>query len=170
MSIKDQEQFHSVVLRRLWLELSSKLPNAHFHLGKGSSQSSYILKAVVPALLGKGKTVSTGVFIKYSSARVTPWRYVFKKSDQDEIQKLKQVHGEVFIAFVNGLDGIACISFDQLKTVLDDIHEEQEWVAVSRKPRQSYRFSGNDGEGEQVLARNSFPDNIVEYFSRFFKK
>ena len=63
-----------------------------------------------------------------------------------------------------GDDGIACIDFEQLKELLDSNHEQQEWVRVSRKLRQNYRITGNDGSMERPLARSSFPMNIVKFF------
>ena len=65
---------------------------------------------------------------------------------------------------MNGDDGIACVDFDRFKQVLDEHHEDQEWVRVSRKPRETYRISGNDGKMENPLPKNSFPKIISNYF------
>ena len=62
------------------------------------------------------------------------------------------------------MSGIACLNFEQLKEILDDNHEEQEWVAISQKLNESYRVSGNDGKLERPLAANSFPQVIVDHF------
>lgn len=165
MSISVKEQLHGLVIRRLWIELSNQLPEAHFHLDTGNSQSSYTVNAIMPSILGRGKRLKAGLFIKHSTKRVTPWDFTFRQSDQDEIQSLRETCGEVFTIFVNGLDGVACLSYDQLKLVLDDNHKEQEWVTFTRKRNQSYRFKGNDGSEEHVLARNSFPQGVVDYLA-----
>ena len=104
------------------------------------------------------------MFIKTSAKRKSPWRYNFKKEHQDEVRELFNSHGEVFNIFVNEMSGIACLNFEQLKEILDDNHEEQEWVAISQKLNESYRVSGNDGKLERPLAANSFPQVIVDHF------
>ena len=165
MSITVKEQLHGLVIRSLWIELSKQLPNTHFHLDTGISQSSYTVNAIVPSILGRGKKLHAGLYIKHSTKRVTPWDFTFRLSDQDEIQSLRENCGEVFVIFVNGLDGVACLNYEQLKLVLDEHHEAQEWVSFSRKRNQSYRYKGHDANEEHVLARNSFPQSIVDYFS-----
>ena len=170
MSISNEEKFHGVVLRRLWSALSTELPSAHFHLDNGLSRSSYTLNGIVPSHFGKGRKASAGLFIKYATDRASPWSYSFHKTHQDEMRELYKVSGELFVAFVAGDDGIACVNYAMLKSLLDEVHEEQEWVRVSRKPRQNYRISGTDGGLERPLARNSFPTITVEYFRDLLAK
>jgi len=166
MSILEQHQYHGAAALYLWTELSDQVPNAHFHFAKGVSRSSYILTGIVPKTLGKGRTIRAGVFVKYSTKRLTPWRYSFKLADQEEIQQLHNTYGEVFVVLVNGDDGIACLDFNNLKVILDEHHEEQEWVSISRKPRQNYRVAGNDGSHERPLPMNSYPQVVVDYFKK----
>lgn len=169
MSITNEEKVHGVVLQRLWYALSEELPSAHFHIDKGLSRSSYTLKGIIPARIGRGKEAKAGLFIKYATDRVSPWSYSFLQYHQDEIRQLYQECGELFVAFVAGDDGIAGINFANLKRLLDDNHEAQEWVRVSRKPRHNYRISGNDGKLDSPLPRNSFPGLAVEYFRSAFQ-
>lgn len=168
MSITNEDKVHGVVLKRLWYALSEELPSAHFHLDKGISRSSYTLNGIIPARLGRGKRAQAGLFVKYATDRVSPWSYSFSKHHQDEMRQLYQDCGELFVAFVAGDDGIAGINYEKLKQILDDNHEAQEWVRVSRKPRQNYRISGNDGVLEGPLARNSFPGIAIDYFRSAF--
>ena len=79
---------------------------------------------------------------------------------------MKTSLGETFIAFVAGNDGICCVSFGELKTLLDEVHEEQEWVAVSRKHNENFRIRGKDGEEPLVVSRTSYPKKVVD-FMRF---
>ena len=164
MSILEQHKYHGAAALYLWNELSVQVPDAHFHFAKGGSRSAHILTGIVPKILGKGLTVRAGIFIKYSTKRLTPWRYSFKLSDQEEIQKLKDTYGQVFVVLVNGDDGIACLDFENLKVILDEHHELQEWVSITRKPKQNYRVAGNDGADEKPLPMNSYPQVIVDYF------
>ena len=166
MTINAEEKSHGVVALRLWEELGLKVPSLSFSISTADSRSrsSYVLKAIQPKMLGTGKELSTGLFVKVSNKRVSPWRYSFHKDHQDEILELKRTYGEVFVIFVAGTDGIVCLNFESLKQILDDHHEDQEWVALSRKLRQNYRLSGNDGAYEQTLPKNTFPSSITEYF------
>ena len=168
MPIKTEDQIHGAAILMLFEALGQALPNIKFSLQTGNSRNCYIVEGIQPSVLGKGKTAASGLYVKMSNARRSPWRYTFSREHQDEILALNQKHGEAFTVFANGLDGFACLSFAELKEILDDVHEDQEWVAVSRKPRQAYRISGNDGRRETALAQNAFPKSIVAYFQKAF--
>lgn len=165
MSINSSEKYYGTVILRLIKSLGEKLPDANFSISTGDSKSSFSVKGNIPKTLGKGRYASCGLFIKISNKRLSPWRYNFIKEHQDEILALKKLHGEVFICFICGDDGIASINFKQLKEVLDEHHEEQEWVSLSRKLKENYRLKGNDGAYDKALPRNSFPGNVVKYFN-----
>lgn len=164
MSINNTESMHGVVALRLWEALSIELPEVNFSLFPGRSLTSYRLDSIQPATLGKGKKVSAGLFIKISTARRSPWRYTFAREHQEEILELYKKHGQVFVCFVAGLDGIACVDYPLLKQILDEVFEDQEGISIYRKPRQNYRVSGNDGRLESPLPKNVFPASIVDFF------
>lgn len=172
MKLSTEEKLHGAAVLRLLEEISAEFPEARFSLHTGDSRSSYVFKGRLlqekrHLLLGAKQTAvefATGLFIKTSNKRASPWSYNFTKPHQDEVQALYEEHGQVFIIFVNGDDGIACVDFEQFKQVLDDHFEDQEWVRVSRKLRQTYRISGNDGKMERPLPGNSFPKVISGYF------
>ena len=168
MAISNAEKYYGAVILRLLERLGEAIPNATFSISTGDSQSSFTIHGLNARVFGKGKKASTGLFIKLSYKRRSPWRYNFDQTHQDEIEKLERKHESVFIAFVAEDDGIACIDFRQLKLILDHNHEEQEWVSVSRKLHQNYRVKGNDGSLDRPLPRNSFPNNIVNYFKESF--
>ena len=170
MNINSEEQSHGVVALRLWEELGLEVSCLSFSIStaESRSRSSYVLKAIQPKMLGTGKESAAGLFIKVSNKRASPWRYSFHKEHQDEILELKQTYGEVFVIFVAGTDGIACVNFESLKQILDHHHEEQEWVALSRKLRQNYRLSGNDGAYERPLPKNTFPSLITDHFKNIY--
>jgi len=171
MNINAEEQSHGVVALRLWEELGLNLPSLSFSIStaESRSRSSYILRSIQPKMLGTGKEATAGLFIKVSNKRASPWRYSFHKDHQDEILAMHQKYGEVFVVFVAGTDGIACVNFDSLKQILDDHHEEQEWVSLSRKLRQNYRLAGNDGSYERPLPKNTFPRLITDHFKEVYR-
>ena len=145
MTINTQEKLHGAAILRLIGALSKELPSANFSLKKGISQSAYLIEGIVPKTLGKGRRTSAGLFIKVSNQRLSPWSYSFHRDHQDEISQVKLTYGEVFVALIAGNDGIVGFDYDLLKEVLDDDHEEQEWVSVTRKPKEYYRVKGNNG-------------------------
>ena len=153
MTINLEEKYHGAAILRLFETINLKIPSLKFSLGNGKSRNCYLIEGIKPALIGKGQIITCGVYIKTSNARRSPWRFNFHKTQQDEISDLKQKYGEVFTIFSNGDDGFACLSFDELKDILDDVHEEQEWVAIKRAYNQGYRVSGNNGERENVLRK-----------------
>ncbi|MDA9550253.1 hypothetical protein N9Q02_01090 [bacterium] len=164
MTINTQEKLHGAAILRLIEALSKELPSANFSLKTGISQSAYLIEGNVPKILGKGRSAKAGLFLKVSNKRLSPWKYSFHRDHQNEILKLKSTHGEAFIALIAGNDGIAAFNFHQLKEILDEDHEEQEWVSVSREPREQYRIKGNDGALSNPLPRNAFPGILVDYF------
>lgn len=161
MTINTQEKMHGAAILRLIEALSKELPSANFSLRTGTSQSAYMIEGI-----SKGRHAGAGLFIKVSNKRLSPWRYSFHQDHQDEILRLKSTHGEIFIALIAGDDGIVAFDFSLLKEILDDNHEKQEWVSVTRKPRENYRIKGSNGALNKPLPRNSFPGSLVEYFKR----
>lgn len=162
MSINNKDQLHGLVIHRLLTELSVYIPNAFVRVELGSGGSSYILR-VQTCVDGKAKIKAIGLYIKISNKRLSPWSYSFTKSHQDEIALLQKEFGQTFVVFVAGLDGVACLDFRELKEVLDEEHEEQEWVSISRKLNENYRVKGNDGTRDRPLAKNCYPLKVIEY-------
>lgn len=97
-----------------------------------------------------------GVYIKYSKKRLGPWRFTFKKEHQHEIQEMQRRLGVVYVLFVCNDDGIVCLEFKELKTVLDYRHEEMEWLAIYRDRREKYSIKGSDGKLKYKIGVNDF--------------
>lgn len=143
--IKEYEKFHGAVFSRLFHKTSKKVSIAAY---PSKSNSSYIMNDKV------------GIYIKHSTSRMSPWNFTFQKDHQDEILKMKNKLGEVFVIFVCHDNGIACLSFDELKQVLDHIHEDVEWVRVSRNARQKFTITGKNGKLKFKIGENEFPNKL----------
>ena len=65
--------------------------------------------------------------------------------------------------FVNKDDGVACLSYELLKQILDDNHEDIEWVSVKSKLRSQYTISGKDGNLNKKISRTDFPRSVGLY-------
>lgn len=103
-----------------------------------------------------------GLHIKYLRRNSSPWNFTFTKQQQEELRIMYEMHDHCFLVFVCGDDGITCIHYDELKIVLDEFYEEQEWVKLSRLSGQSYSVSGKDGKLNHKLRNSDFPSKVIE--------
>lgn len=147
--IRDFEKFHGAVFAHL---LHSSNVKITIELLTTKSNSSYVLND------------SIGLYIKYSSKRMSPWPFTFHRPHQEEIAQMKLRFKQVFVAFVCHDDGIACLDHDELKAILDE-HEEDEWVRISRKSRGMYSITGKDGKLKFKIGAKDFPRKIFEVFA-----
>ena len=142
---KDFEFFHGVVFSRIIHGSRCPVTIRPF---QSASNSSYILNE------------SIGIYIKYSSKRMTPWRFTFTKDHQDEIGLMKSVCKSVFLVLVCNDDGIVCLSYPELRQILDDQHAPIEWISATRQKRKMYAVKGSDGELDFKVGQSAFPERI----------
>src|ERR1700758_3841998 len=120
--IHKYEFFHGAALTRL------------IHGAKGNiSIDNYECKSFNAAYI---LDVSVGLYIKHSTNRLSPWVFTFHKDHQDDIREMNEKLKTVFVALICNDDGIVCLSFEELKSALDDNHDPTEWVRISRRSRQ----------------------------------
>jgi hypothetical protein len=161
MAIIQEKTFHGYVLQEIMLALSS-IEGLSFRLSQTKlSRSGYLLEIIV-----ENKPLSTlkiGFFIKYNRGRRTPWTFTFKADHQAEIKLLNEEYDAVFTLLATGTEGVACLSYQMLKEVLDEEYEESEWIRIKRKLRGQYEISGKDGKLFKRLSLKAFPRSILEY-------
>lgn len=145
--IKEFEFYHGAVLARLIHK--SKHP-IEIEVYPTPSNSSYSINK------------NLGLFIKYSTKRMSPWRFTFAKEHQDEILDMKNKLGEVFLLLVCGENGIIALSFDELKRILNEAHESIEWISVARNKNTEYTIKGSDGSLGHKISRSDFPRKLFE--------
>lgn len=145
--LKEFEFFHGVVFARIIH--GGNIPIA-IKTYPTTSNSSYIINDNV------------GIYIKYSSKRMSPWRFSFSKEHQDEILEMKKKLKEVFIILICNDDGVVCLSFSELKIILDNQHDEMEWISAARSPREEYQVKGSDGQLKFKIANSDFPAKIFK--------
>ncbi len=144
--IKEFEFYHGAVLTKI-AQSDKKISISAY---PSSSRCSYVIDGNI------------GLYIKHSTNRLTPWGFSFAKIHQDEIRSMAHSLDKVFVALVCGKDGIACLSFEELKIVLDDDHSDHEWVRVSRRPREKYAVKGSNGKMRFKIAHNHFPERLLK--------
>lgn len=145
--IKEYEYLHGVVFSRICsvpeVEVSIR---PYDHRG----YSSFILNQ------------STGLYIKYSGKRLTPWGFTLTKSHLDEIREMHKKFGEVFISLVCYLDGVVVLSYKELERLIEP-YENSCWISVSRRKNKMYSVSSSKGELDFKISKSSCPDKILSY-------
>ena len=139
----DLEKYHGLVILKIIRATQSSISFAK------KNSNSYIINKNV------------GLYIKYSSKRLSPWTFTFKKEHQDEILSLKKEYKKIFICLVCHNDGVVCLNFNDLKLILDHNHSD-EWVRVSRRPGKKYSISGSDGKLKNKKGNSEFPKIILD--------
>src|SRR3989338_7199707 len=145
--IKEFEFYNGAVLTKLLHESGHGVIIEPF---SSPSNASYVLNKNI------------GLFIKHSTKRMSPWRFSFAKEHQDEILEIKNKIGDVFLLLVCGEDGILALSFEELKEILNDVHNPVEWISVSRSKNTEYTVKGSDGPLGHKISKKDFPRKIFE--------
>jgi hypothetical protein len=164
MKINEEEQVHGAVLRRLLIEVGERSPQLMVKLHRNElSRSSYQLDILD---LKTNAECTVGLFIKFSTARRSPWRFSFTDLTKVSIEVLNKTSIKTFVIFASVEDGIACIDSEKLGELLSLQSPSTESVQLKGKPKESYRISGSDGKIEKILPRNSFPQVIVSLLAK----
>ena len=145
MSIKEYEFFNGVVLNKL----IRKGKPVKIDVFPCTSENAFIINDKV------------GLYIKYSKKLTTPWRFSFLKLHQEEFKIMSELCKNSFLILVCNKDGIVCINNKTLKLILDDDHEEVEWISASRLARESYAIKGSDGKLKFKINLNDFPKHVT---------
>jgi hypothetical protein len=143
--IKEFEFFHGVVFARL-LHGTQRLVSIRAF--DPESNAAYVVDD------------SIGIYIKYSSKRMTPWSFTFSPEHKREIEQLRASIPKVFVVLVCNDDGVVCLSDAELKTILDDQAESHQWVSATRHKREMYSVEGSKGRLESKVGKDDFPNKL----------
>jgi hypothetical protein len=144
--IKEFEFYHGAAITRL---IHSQKPFS-IKVFPGHGNASYVVNEKV------------GLYLKYSSKRLSPWAFSFRKAHQSEIDELKRYFKNVVVGLICHEDGIVGLSYNELKTIVDDNFEEIEWISASRKPRGQYSIKGKDGRLLYKISEGEFLNKVLE--------
>ena len=130
--IDDFEKYHSIALYSLIQknDFDINLKKLDF------SKSAYLIN---------GKT---GLYVKHSSARLSPWNFGFRGMDYLVLSEIQNISKCNYVALVCGFMGVAVLSFEELNklTSLFDDPERNCRITVRTKRGGSWDIDGNDGE------------------------
>jgi|SRR3989344_791475 len=145
--LKEFEFFHGIVFARMLHATQKQFSIKPFPT---SDNASYVINEKV------------GIYIKFSSKRLTPWSFSFQKRHQDEILRMRNELGEMFVLLVCNDDGIVGLNFDEVRNILDEVHEDAEWISVARSRGQMYAVKGSDGKLGYKVGKDDFAQRILE--------
>jgi len=143
--IRDFEFYHGLVFARILHGTQRPLVLRPF---QSVSNAAYVVND------------TAGIYIKHSAKRMTPWRFTFMKEHQEEIDLLKSNFGKVFLVLVCGDDGVVCLSYLELKQLLDNQHDPIEWISATRHKREMYSVKGSNGELDFKIGQSEFPNKL----------
>ena len=164
MKINEEEQIHGAVIRRLLIEIGEATPALMLKFRKNEiSRSSYQIDILD---LTSDREFTVGLFVKFSTARRSPWRFSFTHLNKIAIDELRNTSTKTYVTFASVEDGVACIDSEVLGQFLDLQNSSTDSIQLKGKPKESYRISGSDGQNEKVLPRNSFPQVIIDFLAK----
>jgi hypothetical protein len=147
--INEFEIYHGIAFSRI---LHGAKAEVSFSSYRDDDNSTYILNGKV------------GLYIKYSTKRLSPWRFSFTKDQQENFIELREKFKNAFLALVCQKDGVVLLSFDEVRQILDEKIDAVEWISVSRGKGKMYSVKGSDGELEFKIGKNMFPEKLFEFF------
>lgn len=130
--IPDYKVYHGAVLAELIDEAGGALSIRE--LVDEGRLSSYVVNERI------------GFYVKHSAARMPPWQFTFTAGNRRALQELRRAAQQVFVVLVCWLDGMVCLSEDELRLVLGDADDQQGWVRIERRKYEWYAVSGGYGE------------------------
>ena len=149
--ISDTARYHGSFLALLIDKLEGPVSIEKLR-GVGSGQ--YLIDRRIP------------VSLKMSSKRKGPWTFNFMRAHQEAHERLFDEYGELFVCLVCGRDGVAGLSMQEMRTVLDNNFEEQESISVRRRLKTMYQVVGRDGELRGRVSRQAVFEKIQATLAR----
>jgi len=140
--IKVFEKYHGSAFSRLINKYGALKITANIN----QDNSSYIINNCL------------GIYIKFSTKRLTPWQFTFTEQHHKSIVNLSQLGEDNYLIFVCNDDGLCCITFKEYFNLISDITESlTKSIIITRFKNEKYYVSGSDGE-----LKNKISDSCIE--------
>ena len=143
--ISEFEFFHGAVLARMLHATQQAMTLAPY---SESDNASYVIND------------KKGMYIKYSSKRLSPWRFSFQRRHHEMISEMKHTLEEVFVILVCNEDGTVVLTFEEFQQVVKTDGEATQWISAARNRRQMYLVKGSDGKLEFKIGKDEFVEKI----------
>lgn len=139
--IGEKVRYHGVALARLIADAGEEVTIAAL---KDTSHCAYAVNGIA-------------IFVKYSTSRLSPWRFGFSDDQRTELEELAIEFPAVWIVLVCGTEGIVTAPWvDVLADLLKEKDEGAFSLQASRRKREKFRLSGAR-ETPLRISENDFP-------------
>jgi hypothetical protein len=101
-----------------------------------------------------------GVYIKYSTKRLSPWRFSFQMRHYEMILEMKRDLGEVFVVLVCNDDGAVVLTFEEFRQVVTGESDTGQWISAARNRREMYLIKGSEGKLEFKIGKDDFSEKL----------
>lgn len=145
--IRDHELYHGAALLKLLS--SGALPIEAKPFSASANNSAYVINEKI------------GLYIKHSSLRMSPWAFTFQPAHQEELIEMEAALEDVFLLLVCERDGVAVLTGDEIRTVLNIGHKTTQWISVKRGKREQYQIKGSNGVLPFKVADSDYPKKII---------
>ena len=142
--IREFERFHGLALARLLHGADNEI---RIHRFDRESNSGYVVDGRL------------GLYVKYCSKRLSPWRFTFNPEHRSEIKRLQHAVGRMFLALVCNDDGVVCLNQIEMQEVIGD-DQEIAWIRAERHLREMYTVSGSTGDLSRKVGVADFPAKL----------
>lgn len=125
--ITDLEKYQGVVIRQIVV---------------ASQKPLRIESADTNGRLDSFKIEDVAFHVKFSSKRLSPWRFTFLLENLNELAELSRTSRAVWIFLVCGDDGVVGITLSEFNSIISPSEKGVAWLRVSRSRNSMYRIGG----------------------------
>jgi hypothetical protein len=143
--IREVERYHGVVLARLVRGGGKRSVSIE---PQADSRAAYLIDGRV------------GLFVKYSTSRLSPWAFTFSNNHRLELERLRKSSRTVLVALVCGNDGVACLTLSELRGLLEVGPGGVAAIRASRGRRQKYVIRAGSRKNLMRIGDNEFPAKV----------
>lgn len=145
--IREHELYHGATLLKLLSSGTQSIEIKPF--SASATKSAYVINGKI------------GLYLKHSSLRMSPWAFTFQPAHQAELVEMEEALDEVFLLLICERDGVAVLTSDDIKMVLNIGHKATQWVSVKRGKREQYQVKGSNGLLPFKVADSDYPKKII---------
>ena len=107
-----------------------------------------------------------GLYIKHSSARLSPWRFSFQNENVIDIYSLMLSQKNCFLSLVCGRDCVAVLDQEEIHELLDYDETKPQWISVGTTHNRSLTVEGSKGKLRRKLLKSKPYDRIYKLISQ----
>lgn len=101
-----------------------------------------------------------GLYIKYSTKRLSPWRFSFQRRHHEKIAEMKREMKDVFVVLVCNDDGAVVLTFDEYQQAVKDALGFGDWISAARNRREMYLVKGPEGRLAFKIGKDEYLEKI----------